>query len=393
MKLKFNSNKTALIRVDFNVPMHNSKILDLNRVHAAIPTIQYCLNNKMSVVLMSHFGRPIKKNTEFSLKKLLKPLSEILNKKVLFHSDLKKDISTKNIPLQNNEVILLENLRFYSGEVNNDINFAKQLAKYGDIYINDAFAASHREHASISAVKQFFSNSKKFKGLLLSHELEQLKKLSTLNSPYTIVVGGSKIGSKIHILKNFINTADYILIGGGMSFPFIKFNGGKIGSSLCNDSEVKIVKDIYNDFKNSSTKLILPVDCVTTTDLIRKTDIKICNIKNISRSSMGVDIGPKTIQLFKSYINKSKTIMWNGPMGVSEFDEFSNGTKNIATSIVEATQKDAYSLIGGGDTVSEISKFGLKAKFSYVSTGGGAMLEYFKHNQLKTTNDLLEIIS
>ena len=391
MSFKVNFNNTALIRVDFNVPIHNNKILDLSRIYAAIPTIKHCLNKRMAVVLMSHFGRPSKPNPTFSLKQLVEPLSKILKQKILFCSNIVEGNSIESKPLKQGEVLLLENLRFYPGETTNDVAFAKLLSQYGGIYINDAFAASHREHASISAIKAYFSDKKKFRGFLLSNEIKQLDKLSISNRPYSIVVGGSKIGSKIHILNAFLDIADYILIGGGMAFPFIKYQGGQIGKSLCNDSEIPIVEEFLNNLKNSTTKLVLPIDCVSTTSIKDQSGINISNINSIASHAMGVDIGPKTIELFKTFIIRSKSIMWNGPMGVSEIENFSKGTKKMCKAIADSTQNGSYSLIGGGDTVSDISRFGFKDKFSYVSTGGGAMLEFFKFNQLSTTIDLKEL--
>jgi len=391
MSYKVNFRNTALIRVDFNVPTHNNKILDLSRIYAAIPTIKHCLNKRMSVVLMSHFGRPSKPSPTFSLKQLVAPLSKILKQKILFCSNIVEGNRIESRSLNQGEVLLLENLRFYPGETTNDVAFAKLLSKYGSIYINDAFAASHREHASISAIKNYFPDKKKFRGFLLSNEIKQLDKLSISNRPYSVVVGGSKIGSKIHILKAFLDIADYILIGGGMAFPFIKYQGGQIGKSLCNDSEIPIVEEFLNNLQNSTTKLVLPIDCVSTTSIKDQTGINISDINSIASHSMGVDIGPKTIELFKTFIVRSKSIMWNGPMGISEIENFSKGTKKMCKAIADSTKNGSYSLIGGGDTVSDISRFGFKDKFSYVSTGGGAMLEFFKFNQLNTTLDLKEL--
>ena len=391
MSYKVNFRNTALIRVDFNVPTHNNKILDLSRIYAAIPTIKHCLNKRMSVVLMSHFGRPSKPSSTFSLKQLVVPLSKILKQKILFCSNIVEGNRIESRSLNQGEVLLLESLRFYPGETTNDVAFAKLLSKYGSIYINDAFAASHREHASISAIKNYFPDKKKFRGFLLSNEIKQLDKLSISNRPYSVVVGGSKIGSKIHILKAFLDIADYILIGGGMAFPFIKYQGGQIGKSLCNDSEIPIVEEFLNNLQNSTTKLVLPIDCVSTTSIKDQTGINISDINSIASHSMGVDIGPKTIELFKTFIVRSKSIMWNGPMGISEIENFSKGTKKMCKAIADSTKNGSYSLIGGGDTVSDISRFGFKDKFSYVSTGGGAMLEFFKFNQLNTTLDLKEL--
>ena len=277
---------------------------------------------------------------------------------------------------------LLENLRFYPGEKNNEIEFSKLLSDYGEIYINDAFGVSHRKHASVSRIHKFFPN-KKYKGLLLELELKELKKLRTNpKNPYTVIIGGAKIGSKIHMLKAFLNIADNILIGGGMAFPFIKYLGGKIGDSIYKKEELNIVKAFLEDAKKSKTNVLLPVDCLITKNIDSKAPPLIANIMNIPNKYMGVDIGKKTIRLFNNTIKKSKSIMWNGPMGISEIEKYENGTKLLAKTISRITQSGTYSLIGGGDTISDINRFGLKNQFTHVSTGGGAMLEFFKTEQL-----------
>jgi phosphoglycerate kinase len=271
------------------------------------------------------------------------------------------------------------------------MKFAKLLSNYGDIYINDAFGVSHRNHASVSAITQFFEN-KKYKGFLLDRELIELKKLKNNKiEPYTIIVGGSKIGSKIHMLKSFLNVADNIIIGGGMAFPFIKYLGGEIGNSIFQENELKVVKEFLDQAKNSKTKIVLPIDCLITNSIDKKTDQSYTDIKNIPEHHMGVDIGVRTIKLFSDVISKSKLIMWNGPMGISEIEDFSNGTREIAATIVEATKQGSYSLVGGGDTISDISRFGLKKEFSYISTGGGAMLEFFKNENLPGIKNLESI--
>ena len=376
MSKKINSTKTALVRVDYNVPIQNGQILDLKRIEASLPTINYLINKKTPIVLMSHLGRPKKRNPEDSLKILIKPIERLLNKKVLFI----ENPCEINIPI--GSIGLLENLRFYPGEKKNDHVFCKELSKLGDFYINDAFSVSHREHASISGVKDFFPN-KNYKGLLLESELRQLNILKKdPKPPYTIIVGGSKIGSKIHMLETFLGIANNILIGGGMAFPFIKYLGGEVGKSICQDSELDIVKKFLYKAKLSRTKIIFPLDFLATKDLINKEQQKIVDSHQIPQELMGVDIGPKTINLFNKYIISSKSIMWNGPMGVSEISDFSIGTRSIADTIKTATKLGTYSLIGGGDTASDISRFGFKNSFSFISTGGGAMLEFFKNPNL-----------
>tara|TARA_B100001113_G_scaffold329607_1_gene304602 strand:+ start:169 stop:1329 length:1161 start_codon:yes stop_codon:yes gene_type:complete len=376
MSKKPNSINTALVRVDYNVPIQNGKILDLKRIEASLPTLNYLIEQNTPIVLMSHLGRPKNINPAYSLKILIKPIERLLNKKVIFIENPQQI----NIPI--GSIGLLENLRFYSGEKQNDRSFCEQLAKLGDFYINDAFGASHREHASISGIKEFFPN-KNYKGLLLESELHQLNILKkNPKSPYTIIVGGSKIGSKIHMLEAFLDIADNILVGGGMAFPFIKYSGGDIGQSICQDSELDIVKSFLNKAKLSKTKIIFPLDFLVTKDLASKEHQKIVDSYKIPMELMGVDIGPKTISLFNEYIINSQSIMWNGPMGVSEINDFSHGTRSLAESIKIATNSGAYSLIGGGDTASDISRFGFEKSFSFISTGGGAMLEFFKNPNL-----------
>ena len=376
MSKKFNSTKTALIRVDYNVPIQNGQILDFSRIEASLPTINYLIQQKTPIILMSHLGRPKQRNPKYSLKTLIRPLERILNKKVIFIETPRRI----NIPI--GSIGLLENLRFYPGEKQNSRSFCEQLSKLGDYYINDAFGASHREHASISGVKEFFPNNN-YKGMLLESELQQLNILKkNPKSPYTIIVGGSKIGSKIHMLETFLGIADNILIGGGMAFPFIKYLGGEIGKSICQDSELDIVKSFLNKANVSNTKIVFPLDFLVTKDLIRKKQQGIVDSNQIPKELMGVDIGPKTIKLFNEYIIKSQSIMWNGPMGISEISDFSHGTRSLAKAIKRATKSGTYSLIGGGDTASDIYRFGFKNSFSFVSTGGGAMLEFFKNPNL-----------
>ncbi len=387
MVINLASLKKVLIRVDYNVPIQNGKILDLTRIESSVPTINYFLKKNMHVVLMTHLGRPQKRDKNYSLNIILNTLEKILNQNILFVSDILKGNNTQ-IPQTHPSITLLENLRFYSGEKNNDEKFAKKLSAYGDIYVNDAFGVCHRQHASVSAIGKFFPQ-KKYRGILLEKELNELKKLKRSKiSPYTIIVGGSKIGSKIHMLKEFIDVADNILIGGGMAFPFIKHLGGEIGDSICKNDELAIVSNFLNQIKNSKTKVFLPTDALITDDIEQKNDQKYVDIMSIPKSYKGVDVGPDTIKRFSSIIIKSKLIMWNGPMGISEIKEFSKGTQKLAKLITDQTKKGTYSLIGGGDTVSDISRLGLKEKFSYVSTGGGAMLEFFKNKHLPALIEL-----
>tara|TARA_B100001741_G_scaffold303976_1_gene294601 strand:- start:974 stop:2134 length:1161 start_codon:yes stop_codon:yes gene_type:complete len=376
MSKKNNSTKTALVRVDYNVPIQNGQILDLKRIEASLPTINYLIKKNTPIILMSHLGRPQKSTPDYSLKTLIKPIERLLNKKVIFIE------SPRKISIPTGCIGLLENLRFYPGEKQNDPVFCEELSKLGDFYINDAFSVSHREHASISGIKDFFPN-KTYQGLLLAAELHQLNILKQdPKPPYTIIVGGSKIGSKIHMLEAFLGIADNILVGGGMAFPFIKHLGGEIGKSICQDSELDIVKSFLHKAKRSRTKIVFPLDFLVTKDIISKEQQKIVESHEIPKELMGVDIGPKTIKLFNKYIISSQSIMWNGPMGVSEISDFSRGTRSIAETIKTATNLGTYSLIGGGDTASDISRFGFANSFSFISTGGGAMLEFFKNPNL-----------
>ncbi len=394
MTINFAPGKRVLIRVDFNVPINNGVIMDATRIVSSLPTINYFITLGMRVVIISHLGRPTEKREKsLSLKHLVQPLSNMLNNKsVHFFSDINKEFAKKTLEIMRpGDVCLLENLRFFSGEKRNDDTFAHLLSQFGDVYVNDAFGVCHRKHASVSFIHQFFLQ-KTYKGFLLEKELLQLEKLQkNPQVPYTIIVGGSKIGSKIHLLQAFLNVADYILIGGGMAFPFIKYLGGKIGSSLCQSEELVVVESFLKKAQKSNTKIILPIDCVVTTNIEKRADIKVLDINCIPQNYIGVDIGSKTIELFSNIIMSSKTIMWNGPMGVSETDEFSTGTKQLAGSIIELTNQGGFSLIGGGDTISDVSRFGLKSKFSYVSTGGGAMLEFFKNQNLPGVLNLQKI--
>ena len=390
MTINSSTIKKVLIRVDYNVPVQNDQILDLTRIKASIPTINYFLQQGAKIILMSHLGRPNGIQKQFSLKKLVPIIESLLDLDVLFVPKITNKTNSF-IDSSSYRVVLLENLRFYIEEKTNDLKFSKILSSLGQIYVNDAFGVSHRNHASVSSITKFFEN-KKYKGFLLESEIKTLKSLKeSPKQPYTIVVGGSKIGSKIHILKSFLNIADNILIGGGMAFPFIKYNGGQIGRSICSESELSVVESFLKQANKSNTKIILPIDCIITDDITQKTNQRTVDIRLIPEGYFGVDIGPKTVQLFCGRIKGSQLIVWNGPMGISEIQDFSNGSKNISESIIRETKKGAYSVIGGGDTISDISRFGFKNQFSYISTGGGAMLEFFKNEDLPGTKGLRSI--
>ena len=383
---------SVLIRVDYNVPLKDGKVLDTSRITASLPTIRYFLKQNKHITLMSHLGRPINQEKKLSLYQIKPIIEKIIGEKIEFISTInfKKQVGLE--PTRSNTRIrLLENLRFYSGEQQNDLEFAKILSNYASTYINDAFGVSHRAHASVSRVHDFFPENK-FKGFLLSKEVSELKKIKhNPQRPYTVIVGGSKIGSKIHILRTFLNIADNIIIGGGMAFPFIKYLGGEIGKSIFKESELEVVKEFLDCASTSKTRILLPKDCLITKNIANTETPIYRDIMNIPKDYMGVDIGPQTIEIFKKVISQSKSIMWNGPMGISEIELFSNGTKIIAGQVAELKAQGGYTLIGGGDTISEINKFGLQDKFTHVSTGGGAMLEFFRNEDLPGVVNLKQL--
>lgn len=382
--------KRALLRVDFNVPIDKGKITDFTRIKSTIPTITHLLNLNYNIIIMSHFGRPKGWDNNFSLRLIVAPLSKMLGKDVVFYNEHILNNKTRELPLE--EVILLENIRFYKEETTDDYNFSKHLSQYGDIYVNDAFGVSHREHASVHGVKQFFQDNK-YKGILIDQELKELNKIKQHPSqPLTLIIGGSKVSSKINLLEYFLGTADNIIIGGGMAFPFIKLLNGEIGKSLCKDSELLVATSFMKKAKNTKTKIILPLDCVASTELKSQAKTLIVDIKEIPDNYMGLDIGPKSIALFTSVIYQSKSILWNGPMGVFEINDFSEGTNSIARAITDELNKETYSLAGGGDTLAAISKIGINNKFSYLSTGGGAMLEFFQDHSLPGITKLKSLV-
>ena len=378
-------DKKALIRVDFNVPLNDKyEITDATRINAAIPTIKKILYDGGSVILMSHLGRPKQGPEEkFSLKHLINYLSEKLNTNVKFADDCIGD-SAKNLAagLKPGEVLLLENLRFYKEETKGDEDFAKKLASQGDVYVNDAFGTAHRAHASTAVIAKFFPENKLF-GYIMENELKNINKvLSEVKRPFTAILGGAKISGKIEIINNLIDKIDNLIIGGGMMFTFIKAMGGNIGNSLIEADLLKVAIDTIEKAKEARINLYLPVDSVIANEFSNEADKKLSNSYDIPDGWMGLDIGPKTCKKFADVIENSKTILWNGPMGVFEMPNFETGTKYIADAVSEATQNGAFSLIGGGDSVAAINKYNLKNKVSYVSTGGGAMLEYIEGKEL-----------
>lgn len=375
-------NQRAIIRVDFNVPLNETyQITDDTRIKAAIPTIQKILNDGGSVILMSHLGRPKSGFSEkYSLKHLINHISNVLGKKVLFADDC---IGAQAIELSTNlkpgEVLLLENLRFYPEEEKGDEVFAEKLSKLADIYVNDAFGTAHRAHASTAIIAKFFPN-KSFFGYLMGSEIANINKVMTdVEHPYTAILGGAKISGKIQIIQNLINKVDNIIIGGGMMFTFIKAMGYNVGNSLIEDDFIDLAKDLIAKSKKLGVNILIPIDTIVADKFDNEANTRECDINAIPDNWMGLDIGRKTMELFKETILASKTVLWNGPMGVFEMSNFEKGTKYIAESIAEATAKNkTYSLIGGGDSVAAINKYNLAEKVSYVSTGGGAMLEYIE---------------
>lgn len=378
----------ALIRVDFNVPIKNNVIGDDTRIRAAIPTILKVLNDGGSVVLMSHWGRPIKDmekkpeltKADFSLSRIVTKLSELLGKPVQFAQDcIGDDAAEKAKNLAAGEVLLLENLRYYKEEEKGNEIFAQQLASYGDVYINDAFGTAHRAHASTSVIAQYFPREKRMFGLLMEAEVLAAEKvLHKAERPFTAIVGGAKVSDKILIIENLLNKATDIIIGGGMAYTFFKAQGGKIGSSLCEDDRMELALELLEKAKAKGVHIHLPVDSIIADKFAADAHTDLANNTAIPDGWMGLDIGSEACIAFSEVITRSKTILWNGPMGVFEMEKFQNGTKTIAESVVAATANGAFSLVGGGDSVSAVNKFGFADKVSYVSTGGGAMLEYFE---------------
>ncbi|MEC5165248.1 phosphoglycerate kinase [Flavobacterium sp. PL11] len=370
-------DKKALIRVDFNVPLdENFNVTDATRIEAAKPTIDAILAKGGSVILMSHLGRPKGVEEKYSLKHILEKTSEILRVPVKFASNcIGEEASSAASDLKVGEVLLLENLRFHKEEEAGDVAFAKDLASLGDIYVNDAFGTAHRAHASTTIIAQFFNDKKCF-GLLLAKEIESLNRvLKNSEKPVTAVLGGSKVSSKITVIENILDKVDHLIIGGGMTFTFVKALGGKIGDSICEDDKQDLALEILKLAKEKGVQIHIPVDVVAANAFANNAETKIVDVKEIPDGWQGLDAGPKSLQNFKKVIMESKTILWNGPLGVFEMPNFANGTIELGNFIAEATANGAFSLVGGGDSVAAVKQFGLEDKVSYVSTGGGAMLE------------------
>ncbi|GAA4197140.1 phosphoglycerate kinase [Pedobacter jeongneungensis] len=379
-------DKKALIRVDFNVPLDDEfKITDDKRIKAALPTISKILKDGGSVILMSHLGRPKDGPTDkYSLKHILTDLSALTGVEVKFADDCIGESAVKQAAdLKPGEVLLLENLRFYKEEEKGDVAFAEKLSKLGDVYVNDAFGTAHRAHASTSIIAQFFPDAKYF-GYLMASEVENAEKiLNHAERPFTAIMGGAKVSDKILLIEKLLDKVDNLIIGGGMAYTFAKAQGGEIGTSLLEADKQELSLELIEKAKAKGVNLILPVDTVIADRFANDADKKDVTSGQIPADWMGLDIGPKSVELFQDVIKNSKTLLWNGPMGVFEMESFQVGTKAVADAVVAATKDNgAFSLIGGGDSAAAIAKFGLEDEVSYVSTGGGALLEYMEGKEL-----------
>ena len=385
--------KKALIRVDFNVPLdQNRQVTDDTRIMESLPTIQKVIADGGSVILMSHLGRPKGGyEQDYSLTPVVPRLSKLLKSNIIFTRDLFGP-KTHEVcaELKPGDIVLLENLRFYPEEEKGDKRFAKELASLGDIYINDAFATAHRKHASTATIAEYFPNNKYF-GILLAKELRNLNRVMfDAKSPFTAIIGGAKVSTKISIIKNLINKVDNLIIGGGMAFTFIKALGGQVGGSLVENDRIDDVKDMVQEMMLKGVNLFIPTDAVIADGFSDEANFKESQADNIKGEWMGLDIGKKTCRRFAEIINKSETILWNGPMGVFELPNFKQGTKAIAIAVASATISGSFSLVGGGDSVAAINQYNLADQISYVSTGGGAMLEYIEGQELPGVKAIME---
>jgi phosphoglycerate kinase len=379
--------KKALVRVDFNVPLNDQcEITDDTRMRASMPTIEKILNDGGSVILMSHLGRPKDGPADkYSLKHIVSHLVKLLNgRTVTFAADcIGQEAIDKAAHLKAGEVLLLENLRFYKEEEKGDIDFAQQLASLGDVYVNDAFGTAHRAHASTAIMAQYFLPENRMFGSLMNAEVSNAEKvLHSAEKPFTAILGGAKVSDKILIIEMLMNKADTIIIGGGMAYTFLKAQGNEIGSSLCENDRLDLANELISKAEAKGVKLLIPVDSVIADKFAADANTQVVDNNHIPQGWMGLDIAEKSIATFSDVISNSNTILWNGPMGVFEMEKFQEGTKAIALSIAEATNKGAFSLIGGGDSVAAINRFHLADQVSYVSTGGGALLEYFEGKEL-----------
>lgn len=371
-------DKKALIRVDFNVPLDaDFNVTDTSRIEAAKPTILKVLEDGGSAILMSHLGRPKGSfNDDLSLKHICNTVSDVIGVQVKFVENcVGEKVEEAVANLQTGEILLLENLRFYSEETSGDANFAEKLSHFGDIYVNDAFGTAHRAHASTTIVANYFSENKCF-GYLLAKEIKAIEKvMQTGEKPVTAILGGAKVSSKITIIENILDKVDHLIIGGGMAYTFVKAQGGKVGDSICEDDKMELALDILKQANAKGVEIHLPVDVLAADDFDNSANTQTVAVDSIPDGWQGLDAGPATLANFKEVILKSKTILWNGPVGVFEMENFAKGTIAVGHAIDEATQSGAFSLVGGGDSVAAVKQFGFEEKVSYVSTGGGAMLE------------------
>ena len=370
-------NKKALIRVDFNVPLNERfEVTDSTRIVSAKPTIIKVLEDGGSCILMSHLGRPKSQEPAFSLRHIASTLETVLGVEVLFSSNcIGEDAQAACDNLKPGQVLLLENLRYHSEETNGDLGFAEALSKLGDFYINDAFGTAHRAHASTTIIAQFFPENKCF-GSLLAQEIESIDKvMQTGEKPVLAILGGAKVSSKITIIDNILDKVDHLIIGGGMTFTFVKAQGGKVGDSICEDDKMELALQILERAKEKNVQVHIPVDVLAADDFSNQANTQVVDVRAIPDNWQGLDCGPKSKAIFHDVVQQCKTILWNGPLGVFEMETFSTGTIALGDSIAEATKNGAFSLVGGGDSVSAVKQFGFENKVSYVSTGGGAMLE------------------
>ena len=386
------NNKKALIRVDFNVPLNESfEVTDATRIISAKPTIIKILEDGGSCILMSHLGRPKGVQAEFSLKHIANKVEDILGVEVKFvDACVGETAETAAANLESGQILLLENLRFHSEETAGDVAFAEQLSKLGDIYVNDAFGTAHRAHASTTIVAQFFQDKKCF-GSLLTQEIESINKvMETGEKPVLAVLGGAKVSSKITIIENILDKVDHLIVGGGMTFTFVKAQGGNIGNSLVEDDKMALALEILKQAEAKNVQVHLPVDVIAADDFSNDANTQVVDVNNIPDGWIGLDAGPKSIANFHNVAMQSKTILWNGPLGVFEMENFAKGTIELGNSIAEATKNGAFSLVGGGDSVAAVKQFGFNNKVSYVSTGGGAMLESLEGKTLPGIAAILE---
>jgi phosphoglycerate kinase len=379
-------NRTAVIRVDFNVPLDaNFKVTDNTRIKAAIPTLKKILKDGGAIVLMSHLGRPKDGPADkFSLRHITEEVKNLLGTSIQFAGDcIGEEAFSKSAALKSGEVLLLENLRFYREEEKGDEEFARKLSRHGQIYVNDAFGTAHRSHASTAVIAKFFDQNSKCFGYVMANEVANIDVvLHKAQKPFTAIVGGAKVSDKILIIEQLMGKANNILIGGGMAFTFVKALGGKIGKSLCEDDRIDTARELIGKAKIRGVNLCIPMDAVIADNFSNDANKKESDINNIPDGWMGLDIGERTIKQFGDIIRGSKTILWNGPMGVFEMSSFERGTRQAAYDIAEATKSGAFSLIGGGDSVAAVNKYDLSGQVSYVSTGGGALLEYIEQGTL-----------